>query len=64
MDEKVKKYRKKYPKCSWCKYYEHIYPKSYLCFNDFEKCALKDNIIYFEKIKARLCRWYEVGEDK
>lgn len=61
MDSKIKKYRTKHKKCKWCKY--HKINKICIDLPYYYTCELKDKIITWESI-PRLCKWYEVKEEK
>lgn len=61
MDSKIKEYRTKHKKCKWCKYYKiNRIPVDPMCYYT---CDLKDKIINWESL-PRLCKWYELKEEK
>ena len=62
MDEKMKEYRKKHKNCDWCKYSRYrIYCHWTTC--SYQECILKDEIITYNKLKAKFCKYYELKED-
>ena len=66
MDNNIKKYRLKYKKCKWCKYYKYESPSSkILGLNcpDYEKCILKDKIIFFSS-RLNFCKYYILNEEE
>ena len=64
MDNKTKEYRTKHKKCKWCKYYRYrTYEDCYWSVDGYSECTLKDKIIEHESL-PRLCKWYELKEDK
>lgn len=63
MDIKIKEYRTKHKKCKWCKYYKYNPVKAYMDIDSYYTCDLKDKIIEYSGI-PRLCKWYELKEDK
>ena len=68
MDEKVLNYRKKHPKCKYCKWLKFICTKTIPC-NDYYICKAKDKIIrkYFPdmtEIPRWFCECYEVDETR
>ena len=68
MDEKVLNYRKKHPKCNYCKWLKYISISS-LPMTDFYKCKAKDKIIKdylpdMTKVPRWFCTCYEVDETK
>ena len=61
MDKKIKEYRLKHKKCSFCKYC-HYRDWSDLHFaNSYFECELKDKIINFLNL-PRLCKYYTLRE--
>lgn len=62
MENKIIEYRTKHKKCKWCKYYKYhlwIHYTDY-CYGE---CLLKDKIIQNNEL-PRICKWYELKEDK
>lgn len=62
MDRKVYQYRKRHPRCTFCKYYHTVFPLDFFGtdFYYFE-CKAKDKVIRFPDM-LRLCSCYEVKE--
>lgn len=62
MDEKIREYRSKHKNCDWCKYNRY---RTYIHWTDcsFQECVLKDEIIKFNKLKAKFCKYYELKGD-
>ena len=71
MDNKILEYRKRHPRCRYCKYNE-IVDLSRLPIDSidvYEKCALKDKYLYdacsnikrnYKNYKGIFCKWFEV----
>ena len=67
MDSKVKKYRKKHPKCKFCKYLKHVIPHVSIV-PSYYLCEAKDKIIkdFLPDMTEfpRLCSCYELKDEK
>ena len=63
IDKNITEYRKKHKKCKWCKYYKHIVKEVGIDFYCYEKCTLKDKILYFNS-QAKICKYYNLKEKK
>lgn len=62
MDERVKKWREKHPKCIYCRYCK---TRSYgLEQIIIDKCIAKNKIIMFDSIPRWFCKLYEVEDYK
>lgn len=69
MDEKVLNYRKKHPKCKYCKWLKFISVTSFLPMTSFYKCIAKKKTINdcfpdMTNIPRWFCECYEVDETK
>lgn len=60
--EKIIEYRRKHPKCKWCKYCKAIVPSN-LPVPSFDKCLLKE-IIIRRNWMANFCKYYECKYDE
>ena len=62
MNRKVYQYRKRHPRCTFCKHYRTVFPLDFFGtdFHYFE-CKAKDKPIRFPDM-LRLCSCYEVKE--
>lgn len=58
-------YRQEHPNCKWCVWYKYHSPstKMFIDCPDFIECTLKEKIIHFPRLKAKLCNQYYVEEE-
>lgn len=68
MNEKVLHYRKKHPKCKYCKWLKYV-STNFLPMADFYTCKAKDKIIKdylpdMREVPRWFCNCYEVDESK
>lgn len=66
MDEVIYRWRKKHPKCYFCRYLEHIDPYflHFVSAPDYYNCKAKDKIIYFPKMFRPWCSCYSVYKEE
>lgn len=62
MNKIVKKYRQKHPNCEYCEWYNYNCKGWMYGVPSYEECKLKNKIIRFNKITAKLCKYYQVKE--
>lgn len=62
MNEIIKKYRAKHPRCEWCRWYRYNTKGFTYGIPSYEECILKDRIIKLNRIQAKICKYYEVKE--
>lgn len=60
MDDEVKKWREKHPKCIYCKYYRAR--RVGIEETIIEECVAKDKIITSSSIPRWFCKLYQVKE--
>ena len=65
--DKIVEYRKKHPRCRYCKYRKHIPIPGYLTLSSYYlKCSLKDKYLnddsLFWDLKGCFCKWFEPEE--
>lgn len=58
MDETVKEWREKHPKCIYCKYYRAFS----ICHDSFTECSAKQKSIFFDCAPRWFCKIYTVKE--
>lgn len=57
-------YQRKHPNCEYCVWYKYHSPSlHWVSCADFTTCDLKDQMIYFPKIKAKFCKQFIIKED-
>ena len=61
----VNEWRRKHPKCKWCKHCEFVYPfqQAYVSCPDYYDCNAKDKIVH-PNIPRIFCQLFELKEDK
>ena len=64
----VLKYRKKYPRCEYCRFKKHVIPWALGGQYSYNKCVLKDVPLkewyfLFWRWQGRFCRWFKPKED-
>ena len=64
MDDKVYKYRKKHPKCKYCKFHKAYIRGIGIQEFYFQECTAKDKYIEFENLPRWFCKCYEVDKEK
>lgn len=58
MDKEVHDWRKKHPKCIYCKYYRAFS----ICQDSFTECSAKQKSIIFDYAPRWFCKLYKVRE--
>lgn len=60
-DQKQIEYRQLHRKCRWCRYSKYeIYSHWTECC--YWHCQLKDEIIKYDKLKAKFCKYYDIDK--
>ncbi len=62
MDEKVRKYRKRYKKCLYCKYLSYVNSKGLCCSDGYYVCKAKDKVILSNEMLRPFCSCFELYE--
>lgn len=66
--DKIIEYRKKHPRCRYCKYSKCVtVPVLLWDSHNYYKCVLKDKIIkydFYDSIAGMFCKYYECGDIK
>ena len=66
----VLSYRKKHPRCRYCKFKKIIVPDYFGRQYSYHKCILKDKVLieylicdFLSNIQGCFCRWFKTKED-
>lgn len=63
--DKIVEYRKKHPRCKYCKFKRLVSKGLMIGIPEFWVCDLKDKIIddtFFWTLKGCFCKWFEPEE--